>query len=159
MRKISKVAVAALIAVAALMVQPLVASAATAGTEHVTIVTTNPNSHANTIIVTGVFAAGGIDYTNGHSPDLAVFPKGAFSIYHASTGQTQSFNPKTCVFRVTGTGTYTLSHGFGAYRGISGSGTYSLHIVETANRNAAGKCGNHATAYEEIIHAGGPVSL
>ena len=44
---------------------------------------TNANSNDYTIIATGVFAAGGIDY-GGNKIDLAVFADGAFSINHTA---------------------------------------------------------------------------
>lgn len=59
-----------------LLALPTMAFASTSGTEHFKLVSTNGNSNTSSIIATGVFVAGGVDY-GGKNIDLAVFPHGA----------------------------------------------------------------------------------
>ena len=106
-----------------------------------------------------MFTAGGVDY-GGNNVDLAVFPHGAFSINHTGIQVSFNINPKTCAAKGSGTGPYTLTHGYGAYAGIHGSGTATVNILATFGRKANGNCNqNKLTAYEQIIHASGPVTL
>ena len=119
---------------------------------------TSFSSSAESIIATGAFTAGGTDIS-GNKVDTATFPRGTIKIAHTGT-QKGSFNPKTCLDSVTGTGTYSLSAGTGAYKGIHGSGTYKLSVRIVANR-VAGKCSMKVKpqAFQLIISASGPVSL
>ena len=137
------------------------AGAGRSGFEFLQLVTTSPNSHAPvSIIARGVFTAGGVSHP-GNKVDTAVFPDGTFKIAHSSGTGTPRFNPKTCLAVFALNGTYRLSHGTGAYAGISGHGIYRLNIMLVAARNSAGKCSNKLppVAYQQIIRAQGPVSL
>jgi hypothetical protein len=53
-------------------------------------------------------------------------------------------------------GSYVLEHGTGAYRHISGSGGFALHIMGVIRR-AHRKCGGPMTVFQQIIYAGGPI--
>ena len=63
-----------------------------------------------------------------------------------------------CIQTQTGSGTYTIAGGSGAYQGIAGSGRATLDntFVEDAVK---GKCSNAAAAVQSLITANGPVSL
>ncbi|MGH9095342.1 MAG: hypothetical protein ACRDXE_09305 [Acidimicrobiales bacterium] len=112
------------------------------------------------IFARGVFNAGGTDLQRSKK-DLAVFPGGAFTIHHPGGTASQTFNPRTCVSKVTGTGSYTIDQGYGTYQGIHGSGTYVFHSTFTAAHNADGTCNSHAqpTATYTTIEASGPLSF
>ena len=153
--------VAVVVGLSGLVGWTAVASAApSTGTEHVRIVTTSLNGPGS-IIARGVFNAGGTDYPGGHT-DLASFSNGAFSIHHhgASTGQV---NPKTCVLELTGSGKFNLNHGYGAYSGLTGSGTYTFKAIGTFPRNPNGTCdisgAVQPTTFQETIVANGSVSF
>ena len=159
MGKLRMFGLAALLAGGTLVALPGMAFAGTSGTEHLKLVSTNGNSNTSTIIATGVFAAGGVDY-GGNNIDLAVFPHGAFSINHTGVQVSFNVNPKTCVARGSGTGPYTLFRGYGAYAGIHGSGTATVSILATFGRKANGTCDQrNLTAFQQIIRASGPVTL
>lgn len=140
------------------MAVPSVALADSEGTEHVQIVSTNPNSRVSTVIAWGLFTAGGRDRPINSHLDSFVFPKGTFEVSHHGTAKS-SFNPKTCLAQITGSGTYNLLEGTGAYSELEGNGTYTLSILATSNQNPNGTCGKVTTAYEQIVRASGPASL
>ena len=137
----------------------LAAGAGRSGFEFLQLVTTSPNSHAPiSLIATGVFTAGGASHP-GSKTDTAVFPDGTFNIAHSNGTHTLRFNPKACLGVFAQDGTYQLSHGTGAYAGISGHGIYRENITFVTARNSAGKCSNKPVAYQQIIRAQGPVRL
>jgi len=57
-----------------------------------------------------------------------VLPGGTFKISHSPGKGPQTFNPKTCPLTVNQHGTYTVGHGTGKYKGISGHGKYQVTI-------------------------------
>jgi len=149
---------AALLGVVGFLAMPTAAFAGTSATEHFTLVFSSQTG-PGAIFATGAFKAGGTDY-QGKRVDEAVFPDGAFKINHGAIHATFSFNSKTCTGRLSGSGPYKISGGYGAYTGIKGTGTATLHgTIETA-RNANGTCNpNDISAYTLTVHASGPVSL
>jgi hypothetical protein len=148
--------------VAMLSASPALASATPSrGIEHFKIVAVN--DQPGSIIARGVFTAGGTDYSRNNK-DLFVFPGGAFTAHHPSSEQTvvtQQFNPNTCAFKVVITGPYTLNNGYGAYQGISGSGTYVVTVTGVGPRKANGQCAPNAQPVTQTstIVASGPVSF
>jgi hypothetical protein len=158
MRKLRVIALAAVLGGAMSLALPATAFASTSGTEHFEIVYTSQNG-PGPVIATGVFSAGGTEY-QGRNIDEAVFPDGGFSIDHRGGQVTFSFNPKTCVGKLTGNGLpYTIFRGFGAYTGIHGSGTATLRGSFVTGRNPNGTCNHTTVTAITVIHASGPVSL
>ena len=156
-----KLAVVGAVASVAVLTVPSVASASVtrSGMEHIRIVH-NSLQNPGVIIIKGVKADGGKDYSRGNK-DLAVFPDGAFTIQHPGGNFTFDLNPATCVAHISGTGNYTLVNGFGAYRGLTGSGTYVFKGIFTFGRNNQGGCAvrQGPTAEQDIVRASGPFSL
>jgi hypothetical protein len=153
--------VAVVVALSGLVGWSTAASASpSSGTEHFRIVNTSFNGPGS-IIAQGLFNAGGTDYPASHA-DLASFSDGAFSIHHHGTS-TASVNPKTCELKLTGTGTFTLNHGFGAYSHLTGSGTYTFKAIGTFPRNPNGTCDARGpvqpTTLQQTIVANGSVSF
>ena len=135
------------------------AGAGRSGFETLQLVTTSPNSHAPiSLIATGVFTAGGVSHP-GNKVDTAVFPDGTFKVAPSNGTHTLRFNPKTCLGVFAQNGTYQLSHGTGAYAGISGHGIYRENITFVTARNSAGTCSNKPVTYQQLIRAQGPVRL
>jgi hypothetical protein len=132
---------------------------AASGTEHFQIMTTSATSSTDSVIATGVFVAGGVSH-EGKTTGTEVFPGGTFRIVHSPGKGPQTFNPKTCLLTVSQHGTYTLSHGTGKYKGISGHGKYQISILAIAARSK-GKCSmsKPPVAFQLIIKASGPVTL
>jgi hypothetical protein len=133
-------------------------AAAASGTQNFQIVSTSATSSTASVIATGVVTAGGVDH-QGNKSDTLVFPTGSFKVAHAGT-QKQTFNKKTCLGTVTGTGTFKVSGGTGAYSKISGSGTYKLSILFVA-ASSGGVCSKTKppVAFQQIVNATGKVSL
>jgi len=132
---------------------------AASGTEHLQLMSTSATSNKASIIVSGVFTAGGVD-VQGNKTDTVKFSNGSFKIAHSNGTGTQKFNPTTCLMSLQLHGTYKISNGTGAYKGISGHGKYQLSILGVAAR-VNGKCSQKAApiAFQQLIKASGPVSL
>jgi hypothetical protein len=136
------------------------ASHRTASTEHFRLMSTAATSSPSTIIATGKFTAGGTDIA-GRTSDLVKFPGGTFRISHSRGHGKQTVDRRTCLLNVREHGRYKLSHGTGAYAGISGHGRYVLRLTAVAARNAKGNCSQAKlpVAAQETIRAHGPVKL
>jgi hypothetical protein len=127
-------------------------------TEHFQFMTTSATSNKVSGIATGVFTAGGVlNSTTGTFKSAT----GTFTVKHHATHTRQIFNAKTCLFKISGTGTYKLSGGTGSYAGIRGHGKYVLSILAVAARNSKGKCSMKPVpvAWQQLIKAQGPVKL
>lgn len=132
---------------------------AVSGTENFQAVTTSATSSTQGVIASGVFTVAGIS-REGSKVSTFVFPAGSFKVAHSKGIGPQKFNPKTCLFTVSQHGTLALSGGTGAYKGISGKGTYKLSILAIAARSG-GKCSmkKPPIAYQQIIKATASVKL
>jgi len=136
------------------------AHSAATGTEHFQMMTTSPTGSNAGIIASGVFTAPGVDHEGKGNTATFVFSNGTVSLKHsAGTGQ-QSFNPKTCLLTVNEHGTYKLTGGTGAYKGITGNGKYKLSIL-AIGPSKGGKCSKTGApvAFHQLINASGPVTL
>jgi hypothetical protein len=131
------------------------------GTEHFQLMTTSATSNKATIIGHGsVFTAGGVD-VQGNTTDTARFPNGTFKIHHSPGHGPQTFNKRTCLLTINQRGTYTLDHGTGHFKGISGHGKYHVLILAIGARNANHKCSQRKPprVFQQVIQAQGPVTL
>lgn len=157
----SVVAVAGTVAVAGLTAASASPAArpGVSGIEHVQIMTTSAASNKASIILTGVFTAGGVDI-QGAKVDKVVFPHGTFKVAHSRGTGTTHFSPRTCLTVISLHGTYKIGHGTGRYVGISGHGKYQANILIVAARSH-GKCSQTKApvAFQQIIRAHGPVTL
>lgn len=126
-------------------------------TEHFQIASTSATSSTASVIAWGKFAAGGTDQ-EGNSADTLKFANGTFKAHHPGGHARQSLNSKACLLTVNERGKYWLSDGTGAYKGISGHGTYHVSILEVLAR-AGGKCSTTKTpgAFQQVISASGLV--
>jgi hypothetical protein len=84
---------------------------------------TSATSSTRSLIASGVFTKPGVDRA-GNAVDTFVFSNGTFKVAHSKGTGRPTLNPKTCLFRTNIRGTIALSGGTGAYKGISGKGTY-----------------------------------
>jgi hypothetical protein len=157
-----KLFVLPLLAMASILAAPALALASpSTGMEHFKIV--NVNNQPGSVVARGVFNAGGTDYSRNNR-DLFVFPTGAFTARHPAQQQTvvsQMFNPRTCAFKIVITGPYTLTNGYGAYQGISGSGSYVVTVTGVGPRQANGQCAPNAQPVTQVstVVASGSVSF
>jgi hypothetical protein len=97
------------------------------------------------------------DDGEGNGIDKVTFKKGTFLVDHQDTSSTGSFNENVCIARFSGTGTYTLSDGTGAYAGVTGSGTYSYRGTFFGTRTASG-CSDDGTVLT-VVRATGTTTL
>ena len=111
---------------------------AVSGTENFQLMTTSATSNTASVIASGVFTAGGVDHM-GSKVDTLVFPTGTFKIAHSKGTGKPTLNPKTCLLTLSLHGTIALSGGTGAYKGISGKGTYQFSVLAILARSG-GKC-------------------
>ncbi len=134
-------------------------AAAVSGTEHFQLMTTSATSSTRSAIAYGVFTAGGVDHV-GNKVDTLVFPAGSFKVAHSKGTGKPKLNPKTCLFAATIRGTIALSGGTGAYKGISGKGTYQFSELAILAKSG-GKCTmkKAPVAYQAIIKATASVKL
>jgi hypothetical protein len=74
-----------------------------------------------------------------------------------------SVNQTTCTLKLTGSGKFRITHGYGAYSGLVGSGTYTFKAIATYPRNPNGTCDTSGsvqpTTFQQIIVATGSVSF
>jgi hypothetical protein len=134
-------------------------AAAVSGTEHFQLMSTSATSNTASVIASGVFTAGGLDHM-GSKVDTLVFSNGSFKIAHSKGTGTPKLNPKTCLFTLNLHGTIALSGGTGAYKGISGKGTYQLSELAILARSG-GKCtmNKPPTSVQVLIKATASVTL
>jgi hypothetical protein len=138
--------------------------AATSGTEHFQIVSTSATSPKASGIAWGVFTAGGTFLTTNTSAstetDTFIFPKGDFKVTHPNP-TTEPTLSKSCLYQEKFKGTFKLSGGTGAYKGISGKGTFTLAVLGITPKTKTGACNANAnpTTIQEIITATGTVKL
>ena len=114
----------------------------------------------DSVIATGAVRAGGRDIS-GNKIDAMKFPTGTFRIAHMGHPEGQPHPERPAWSALRAGGTYTLSQGTGAHKGISGSGRYKLSIELVARRASNGKCSMNVkpTSFQFMVDAMGPVSL
>ena len=162
-RRMLAVAIGA-VAVAAVLSGAGLATASTtpskSGTEHFQLVSTSATSSTAPVIAYGVFTAPAVDHM-GSNVDKFVFRNGSFKVRHVNgKGGTQSFNPKTCLTKVSQPGTYKIFGGTGKYAGIRGHGKFVFSLLDIGAKNSMGKCTRTKPpiAVQQIIRASGPVT-
>jgi hypothetical protein len=135
------------------------ARVAASGTEHFQLMSTSPTSNTANVIASGVFTKAGIDH-QGSKVDTLVFSNGTFKVAHSRGTGTPKLNPKTCLLTLNLRGTIALSGGTGAYKGISGKGTYQFSELAILAKSG-GKCTmkKPPTASQVIIKATASVKL
>jgi hypothetical protein len=109
----------------------------------------------------GLFAAGGKDEQHS-GKDVLILNGGKLTLTHPekSAHFHAKVNPHTCFVTFRITGDYTLGHGTGKYKGVTGHGTYTVFAQGIGKRLAGGACNETANPKVEAsyIKASGPVS-
>lgn len=128
--------------------------------EEFRIISNAASSTRQSVLATGGWVAGGYvvpgKVVSLRSTDKLVFPSGGFQMARHITSQWLPLPTRSCLIRETIRGTFSLSHGTGAFRGISGSGAFVMKI-RGALRHRGGGCGGAMTVYQMITWAGGQV--
>lgn len=140
--------------------QQAAAGAAAAKHEEFRIISTATSSRRQSVLATGGFVAGGYvvpgKVVSLRSTDRVVFRSGGFRMARHITRQSLPLPTRNCLIRETIHGTFSLSHGTGAFSGISGSGGFTMKIRGVLRRTN-GKCGGAMTVYQMLTWAGGNV--
>jgi hypothetical protein len=135
--------------------------AAASGTEHLSLMSTEPSASKLTVIASGLFTAAGTD-RSGSKTDTTTLPGGTFKIRHGGPLHVikEQLNQRTCLMQFAVTTKFTLGGGTGAYKGISGSGKALISGIGIARR-VKGTCDPNVTpaAQEETITGTGHVTL
>ena len=132
------------------------------GTEHFSFMSTSTmNETEYSAIATGPITAGGTAELTGGKGKI-VFPTGTISLTSKVIGApTESGSKQKCLSIFGEKGTYTLTGGTGAYKGISGSGRFSLKSTGVGMIKH-GKCdissSSKPVASQSVITASGPVT-
>ena len=126
---------------------------AASGTEHFQLMSTSPTSNTANVIASGVFTKAGIDHQGSKVQHAGVQQRHIQDRALPGTG-TPKLNPKTCLLTLNLRGTIALSGGTGAYKGISGKGTYQFSELAILAKSG-GKCTmkKPPTASQVIIKA------
>jgi hypothetical protein len=163
--------VAALAALAAAGAVAAAAGPALAGTgpsaakstERIEIVATVPGAKAASAIATGVAIAGGTTtlgwINNSAGTGTVKAPDGTFRITTGKSEVVIGIGLKTCLETTSGNGTYKLSHGTGKFKGLTGSGTWTVTGQSVSGPNARGKCTANPTVSQEIVILHGPATI
>jgi len=128
------------------------------GTEHLIFMTTATSGDRFNVIATGVFTAGGTATLPSGKGTLR-FPTGTIETTSKSSKPINTSNLKTCYGTLPQKGTYTIVDGTGAYKGISGSGKFTVSLREVIPI-VNGKChGLKPVAAQGIVTGSGPLTL
>lgn len=151
-------------AAAALAIAGGATASANTKTEHLSFIDTsnNPNSNTYSAIATGAFTAGGTAALGSHRhPATLRFSNGTIKLTFKAGPFKNRANVKTCLQTTVDSGTYKLASGTGAYKGITGSGKFTLQF-RAVGTSVNGKCSTSTpttVADQNIITLSGPVSL
>lgn len=156
---IAVAATTVLTGVTAASASPAAPRPSVSGIEHFQFMNASPTSGTGSFIGTGVFTAAGVDIS-GNKSDTIKVAGGTFKINHSQGHGRQSFNPRTCVFRLSMRGTYTLSGGTGKFTGLGGHGNYLVTVLAIGPK-VRGKCSmaKAPIAQQQLIQASGPAHL
>lgn len=140
------------LAASALLASPSAASVLpTTGTE--TFVGTQIGATATgRVYAVGPITAIGTDEVVSDTEDVWHFPAGDLTLQHVPAREQQSFDPTTCTFRLTESGTVDIVSGTGAYAGARWHGNYQVQILSVG-------CTDPPRTFVFVIRAQGPVTL
>jgi len=119
--------------------------------------TISGSNNSGRVYATGPISGSGRDIVMGQELDKFVFAKGSVLVSHHATSMNDNFDPRSCMDRFTESGTYSLSSGTGAYKGVTGSGTYTAKGVARGRRTANGCSMNAKARY--LVKASGWTKL
>jgi hypothetical protein len=99
----------------------------TTGHESITGTTTNLNASALGVKATGpVNDHGHLDISSNDSKGVIVLSKGDIDVTHTKGTTTDHFDQASESFDQANTGTFTVTGGTGAYKGVTGNGDFSI---------------------------------
>ena len=132
-----------------------VAGPAVGGTEQFQTMVDSPTATTVRVVEWGAIGtAAGVGYPKPSAKlSRFVFPDGSYQVTHSVPAGPHSLNPKTCLLRANEHGTYTLSGGTGKYKGITGSGKFTVSAVVILARTKSGACDASANpvALQQVV--------
>jgi hypothetical protein len=153
---------AAVTVAAALVIAGAAMATTSTGTEHFSFIQTATSGNQNlySAIATGDFTAGGTALLPSGKPGTVRFSGGTITITVKPGKPKSTANLKLCLQTYADSGKYTIVSGTGAYKGISGSGKFTLKFTDVGPI-VNGKCATkaNAVANQGIVTANGPVTL
>ncbi|HWF71940.1 MAG TPA: hypothetical protein VG186_01275 [Solirubrobacteraceae bacterium] len=144
---------------AAIAIATTAAATTSKATETFSMITSSVPT--GSVIATGTFTGGGTFTAKGRFQKVR-FPNGTFELVQQNKPHKNGhLNAATCLYTQTGTGTYALANGTGAYKGISGSGkdSYVLRQVLARVKGVCAAPNTNVVALQFIETARGPASL
>ena len=120
---------------------------------------TSTTSQTVSVIATGAFNAGGT--ANFGSKTVTLDLNGGTIQFTTTTKSDKQNTNSGCLFAEVNSSTYTLGHGTGAFKGVTGTGVAGFTLHALTPRLSNGKCNDNATPVAEQLVATlkGPVSL
>ena len=113
-------------------------------------------------IAHGPITGGGTDDASHDAYDVLHFGNGTLRLNHPDSQShfNAKVNPKTCFAAFTITGKYTVDHGTGKYKGVTGHGTYKVSEQALLAKKKTGGCDENSEPklFEGSINASGPIS-
>lgn len=137
----------AALATAMMLVSVAAPATAQAGTkQRFKIVFVNTQDEARIVGAGPISGAGTVYFLSAEEgPDgsfvetyRAEFPSGSVIVTATGANESFHFDPRSCVLRMTNSGTFTVSDGTGAYEGLGGEGTFTFRLTEVARQGPEG---------------------
>jgi hypothetical protein len=131
------------------------------GTEHFSLMTTQPSASRYVVIANGLFTAAGVDIA-GSTTDTVKLPTGTFSVHHGLGHVVrQSLNPLTCLASFVAKANLTINNGTGQFKGISGYGSAVITSLSVLTRNSRHQCDQNKNpqALEQTISANAHIRI
>ena len=117
---------------------------------------------SETVIAHGAFTGAGRDDASHNNYDILHLGGGQVRIVHPDKDShfTYKLDPKSCFITFSITGKYTLSHGTGKYKGLTGHGTYKVKEQGITARTSSGACdmNTEPKVLAGYVNGSGPVS-
>jgi hypothetical protein len=131
------------------------AGSALGGTEQFQTMVDSPTATTVRVVEWGAIGtAAGVGYPKPSAKlSRFVFPDGSYQVTHSVPTGPHSLNPKTCLLRANEHGTYTVSGGTGKYKGITGSGKFTVSGIVILARTKSGACDTSANpvALQQVV--------
>jgi hypothetical protein len=136
------------------------ASPAAARTEHIQEISASTTAPKLSVVMYGPVTAAGTVVETSATASHYTLAGGTFTATSKLTGGRQQLNRATCTLTGVHHVSYTIGHGAGRYKGISGSGKATVTFIVLEGRTAHGACTtSHIKGQQYVIRASGPVTL
>jgi len=112
--------------------------------ERFVLKTNDPTASTGRVIAAGPITGVGTFVLEGQGPEpfagKFILPGGTVFVMVAPDPSSTNFDPRTCLLRLTTSGTITITGGTGAFSGASGGGRSAGRAIVRFSRDARGDC-------------------